>query len=240
MWGVGILSLAILQAFATSVPLAVLKLLCEPCCSGPSVQSALSALRAATRNLGSAWPFIPANLATFLEPVDDPAEDAGVRLARVSYAVLVPDYPPELGEVELELPCTPEEAIQVIQDSRSTPCHVRFPFLIPASPQSVVGHVTLLATPRWAPMVLTVLINTVAIDGRIFASYALEYADYSALIALADLPSQVAYDVFAGDDDQPLNEGVFVHLFPGMQITVIFCRPTATRWAPTCQGPHAP
>ncbi|CAE7176445.1 unnamed protein product, partial [Symbiodinium necroappetens] len=193
LYGVGLLSLGLWQAFAAS------------------------------SNLGLAWPLIPANPATFLDQeTDASAQEAGVQLTRISYAVMTPDYPPETGEVELELPCTPEEAIQAVQASRSTPCHLRFPFLTPASPQSVVGHAVLLATPRWAPLALTVLVNTSAIDGRIFACYALEYADYSTLIALADLPPQAAYDVYAGDDDQPLNEGAQIHMFPGMQIAIAF------------------
>ncbi|CAE7942823.1 unnamed protein product, partial [Symbiodinium necroappetens] len=223
LYGIGLLSFGLWQAFVASQPFAALKLLCEPCCAGPTVQSALSALRTATRNLGLAWPLIPANLANFLDPeTEAPAQEAGAQLTRISFAVLTPDYPPETGEVELDLPCTPEEVIQAVQASRPTPCHLRFPFLIPASPQSVVGHAVLLATPRWAPLALTVLVNTSAIDGRIFACYALEYADYSTLIAMADLPPQTAYDVYAGDDDQPLNEGVQIHLFPGMQIAITF------------------
>ena len=98
------------------------------------MQTALSALRTATRNLGLAWPLIPANLANFLDPeTEAPEQEASAQRTRIPYAVMTPGYPPEIGEVELELPCTPEEAIQAVQASRSTPCLLRFPFLIPAS-----------------------------------------------------------------------------------------------------------
>ncbi|CAE7155771.1 unnamed protein product, partial [Symbiodinium necroappetens] len=175
------------------------------------------------KNLGVAWPFFPANLAALFEPdLDEPNEHDTARPVRVSFAVLIPNYPPELGQVDLELPCTPDEAIEAIQAARSTASYIRFPFLTPASPQSVVGHAVVLAAPRWAPMIMTVLINTSGIDGRIFACHAPDYADCEVLIALADLPPQGDYHIFAGDDDQPLDDGAQAHLFPGIQISFTF------------------
>ena len=69
---------------------------------------------------------------------------------------------------------------------------------------------------------MTVLINTSDIDGRVFACHAPDYADCEILIALADLPPQGDYHIFAGDDDQPLDDGVQTHLFPGIQISFTF------------------
>ena len=208
---------------AVGLPVILYKLLCEPCCAGPSVDLALASLRTATRNLGVAWPFFPANLSTLLEPdLEEPDEQNAARPVRVSFAVLVPNYPPELGQADLELPCTPAEAIEAIQGARSTASYLRFPFLTPASPQSVVGYAVVLATPRWAPTTTTVLINTSEIDGRIFACHAPDYADCEILIALADLPPQGDYLIFAGDDDQPLDDGAQAHMFPGIQISFTF------------------
>ena len=208
-WVVPLSACLLTHLFTASLPVFFYKLLCEPCCTGLSVDSALASLRTATRNLGVAWPFFPANLAALLEPdLAELNEPAAARHTRVSFAVLIPNYPPELGQVDIEIPCTPDEAIEAIQAVRAAASYIRFPFLTPASPQSVVGHVVVLAAPRWAPMTMTVLINTSDIDGRrVFACHAPDYADCEILIALADLPPQGDYHIFAGDDDQPLNEG---------------------------------
>ncbi|OLQ07506.1 hypothetical protein AK812_SmicGene9087 [Symbiodinium microadriaticum] len=201
----------------------ICRLLCEPCCSTPSVQAALQALRTATRNLGAAWPLIPNNLAALFE-VEAEAQEPQVApsTTRVSFAVLTPDYPPELGEVDLELPCTPDEAIQAIQAARPTPSYVRFPFLVPASPQSIVGFAVVIATPRWAPSALTIMINTSAIDGRVFACNAPDYADFDTLVAMANLPPQADYHVFVGSDDQPIHEAAQIHLVAGIQVCITF------------------
>ena len=196
-----------------------LKLLSEPECERPATQQAVAALRSITRLMGWAWPYLPPSLDAFFAPevIDDQdhvSQETGVL---INFVVLKPEYVKETASLSLTLPCTLGEATEALQSARTTEDFIRFPHLQAVHPQSVPGHAVFVARPRWYPTAIIICVNTLAIDGRLFAAYTGEYADYDALCWHADLPSVVGYQVYVGGDDQPLPPGVRIHLADGMQ-----------------------
>ena len=139
----------------------------------------------------------------------------------VNFIVLKPEYVKETAALSLTLPCTLGEAIDTLQAARTTEDFIRFPHLWAVNPQSVSGHAVFVAGPRWHPTALIICVNTTAIDGRLFAAYTGDYADYEALCWHADLPPGAGYQVYVGDDDQPLPPYIRVHLVDGMQATFV-------------------
>ena len=80
---------------------------------------------------------------------------------------------------------TPAEVEAATQAIRC-PNHLRcFPALLPVLPQPSLGAVCYLAAPEWAPGLQGICIDTVALDGRLFASLAPEYVTRHELLTLA-------------------------------------------------------
>ena len=84
-----------------------------------------------------------------------------------------------------------------------------------------MGLLSTWALPRWYPTATVLCFNTAAIDGRIFAVFAPDRLDADDLCWLANLPSRLNYWVFVGGDDQPLPEGLQVHVVSGDQILFV-------------------
>ncbi|CAE7858636.1 unnamed protein product, partial [Symbiodinium necroappetens] len=184
---------------------------------------AVAALRSIMRLLGVAWPYLPSSLEGFYAPEVDEDPDYAVHEteALINFVVLKPEYVKETASLNLTLPCTLGEAIEVLQAARTTEDFIRFPHLHAVNPQSVPGHAVFVAGPRWYPATLIICVNTIAIDGRLFAAKNGEYADYDSLCWHADLPSGAGYQVYVGGDDQPLFSGVRIHLSDGMQAVFV-------------------
>ena len=199
------------------------KLLFEP--SNPSIGDSdlLASLRHATRLLGIEWPFMPSDMAAwFLQDVPGEFNQNTPETSRsVQFAVLKPDYCPELVTLELPIPCTLREAEDALQTARATENFIRFPHVHAVFPQSLVGQALFVAAPRWSPQAVVVCLNTAAVDGRVFAVYAPAYAEYEELCEMAALPPQAGYHVFVGGDDQAMLPGTLAHLVPGMQIAFV-------------------
>ena len=200
------------------------KLLCEPSGAGTRAHNLLTTLRTITRQLGFAWPHLQLDAAPF-QVLDEHTggwiEEGPVGDVMVPVAILKPEYSHELFAVELRLPCTLHDAVEIAQACRRTPDHLRFPHICAVDPQPVPGFATFLALPRWRPDAVVVCINAARVDGRVFADYVPSYASYESLCWFIDVPPQVGYDIYIGGDDQPLAPGVVVHLSAGMQICVV-------------------
>ena len=205
------------------------KVLREPASSGPPHDQRLHELRLITTRLGLPWLTLfdswldPHPLDIAEEPMTDLQESS---LVRIPFAVLVPDYAPELLEAPLSLPATLHEATEVLKDLREEEPQDRHPHLLSVLPQPVHGYATFVALPLWNPTALVICLNTSQIDSRVFASYAPDYTNQAGLIALAGLPPSLPYDVYLGIDAEPLRRDLDIHLYPGLQ--VLFLHPGST------------
>ncbi|OLQ02150.1 hypothetical protein AK812_SmicGene15076 [Symbiodinium microadriaticum] len=197
------------------------KILREPCPGTPSHAQRLEELRSITVRLGFPWPFGflggpalgPQNAEE--EHQDSPQQ---VATATINFAVLVPDYVPELSSTTLTIPATVHEAAESLRVVRDTASSEQFPHLCAVIPQPVEGFATFLALPQWNPTALAVCFNTLHVDSRVFSGYAPDYTDYTALVRLAGLPTQTPYDVYVATDEEPLPHDAQVHLHAGQQI----------------------
>ena len=168
------------------------RLLQEPVSFGVATQEAYQALREATRLLALPWPFTPVYPLLPHVQDDSDSESPVHRVAmHVGFAVLKPDYAPEKTSVELDMPCTLAEAEEALQASRFTSGFLRYPHLIHVRPQPLQGLAVFVALPRWYPSATVLCLNTAAIDGRIFATFAPDRLDAAELCWLAQLPSRL-------------------------------------------------
>ena len=200
----------------------VCRLLCDLASGCPRSNEAYQALRAANRLLAIPWPLAP--LYAFEPEVQDADEDDDPMqpiMMNISCVILKPEYVPERVNISLHMPCTLGEIMDALQASRSTPDFVRFPHLLHANPQPIRGLAVFVALPRWHPTATVICLNTAAIDGRIFATYAPDRLNVADLCWLADLPTQVNYVVYVAGDDQPLPPDLQVHIASGDHVVFL-------------------
>ena len=86
-----------------------------------------------------------------------------------NFLVFVPRFQPEAIYVALRPPCEVELALREVDDLRRSDTSVHFDLLLPAVPQPSHAFGSILAIPSWAADVVCVLIDTRALDGRLFA-----------------------------------------------------------------------
>ncbi|CAE7871297.1 hypothetical protein AK812_SmicGene3911 [Symbiodinium microadriaticum] len=181
----------------------------------------LEDLRSVTIALGGAWPFhspfngrVPGTLR------DSEEEDSAPHphLCWVQVLVLKCLYVPEKLSVAIGLPATPLEATTVIQGARPLTLSRDFPHLIAAAPQPFSEACVYIANPSWYGFDMVACADLTCIDGRIFAVRLPDYADRRVVLAHVDLPPGSHITVYVGFLEAPLQDGVPLHLFPGVTL----------------------
>eukprot|EP00439_Symbiodinium_sp_Y106_P006620 s9131_g1.t1 len=157
-----------------------------------------------------------------LQPADEgPSDfDAGEDFQTVPCIILCPEYTAELADVRIPLPATVDEVTDALHTARQSARAVEFPRLVPVLPQPSHGLAAFIAYPAWHFNDVLVCIDTVAIDGRLFATRSPAYVCKSDLIRLAGLLPGLDYEVFYNVDQELLGDRP-VHLFPGALITFL-------------------
>ena len=148
------------------------KLLQEPTPGQTPSDHAMHNARVATRRLGFVWPLRPATLPLADGPEAAPDEQAALvdeGLVSVTFVILIPEYVPEYVDMQLLLPQTPAEALEVLETCRNRTTAADFPLMTPAAPQPDPRHAYILATPEWAATDIILCCDLTMIDGRIFA-----------------------------------------------------------------------
>ncbi|CAE7947671.1 unnamed protein product [Symbiodinium sp. KB8] len=93
-----------------------------------------------------------------------------------------------------------------------------FPHLIAAAPQPAERTCYFLANPAWYSFDLIACADMAEIDGRVFAIRLPDYVDKQAVLAHVDLSPGVEVTIYAGFLDAPLQDGIPLHLFPGITL----------------------
>ena len=205
------------------MPSRSLKVLTEPACTNRREATALRALRRTAQQAGEPWPFVPhpASLTDDLPSEDSAEEDTSEHTAWAVVAVLVPAYSPELLTVALRFPTSFAEARNAIQDARAPEAVLTFPHLLPVAPQLFEDIAVCVALPDTPPDLVFLCLDLLEIDHRLFAVQAPDYLCRQELLELAALPPDFAVDIFVGSDEQPLVDGVFVHVMAGTTVSFL-------------------
>ena len=197
------------------------KLLSEPCAASGAFRDAIAFLRYAGPRLGQEWRYLPPPGASFVASDSDidlddemSSEDAAVH-----FAICAPGYAVHTLTVDLRLPATVPEAINLVRAERSQEWELRLPFLTPARPQPCPGIAVLIAAPRWAAPphegLVILCLDTSRIDNRLFAAVSPSYVDRLRLLQLADLPLELGIQVFLGSHSLPVVDGHAQHVVHG-------------------------
>ncbi|CAE7699183.1 unnamed protein product [Symbiodinium sp. CCMP2456] len=191
----------------------------EPLGRTPGEQRHIDQLRSITQLLGGPWmPSLPNVMFDHVLDLDtasaDPSEDSG-EFRLVSCAVLKHDYAVELFTVAIRIPAVQGELEEALQQARNPTARHLFPSLLPAIPQPHTGTATFVAAPRWCPFHHGVVFDTSRFDDRIFVAFTPAYASRGVLLRIADLPVHLGVEVWVGLADEPLRDGLEIHLFPG-------------------------
>ena len=197
------------------------KIAIEPTGSGSDDQGILDDLRSITLDLGFAWPYrapfglhVPGVLHDFEESDTSPSTEPGW----VRVIVLKWMFSPERLMVSVRLPATPTEAVAAVQGARLRSYAHDFPHLIAAAPQPAERTCYFLANPAWYSFDLIACADMAEIDGRVFAIRLPDYVDKQAVLAHVDLSPGVEVTIYAGFLDAPLQDGIPLHLFPGITL----------------------
>ena len=200
------------------------KLDLEPTAQSAREQQVLDHLRSLTMSLGGPrMPGAPAVPPEFMQFVaeDGPVQALGPRTRRVPCTVLKHDYVNEFFEVDLVVPATEAEALQVIQVSRERSYRELFPALHPVTPQPFLGEVVCIASPSHQAGYVSVCLDTTAFDHRLFVARVPVYASWRELVAVADLPPQTSPEVWTDNDCLLADEHAQVHVFTGMCVRFV-------------------
>ena len=190
------------------------KLLTEPVGRTHIEARTLHRLRDATRRLGGRWiTDPPLHLPGLmpLQPADEDLSDSddGEDVQTVSCIILCPEYTAELVDIRIPLPSTVVEATAALNKYGQAACQSCW--LPETSP---------CPAPAWHSNDVLVCIDTVAIDGRLFAARLPAYVCKSDLVRFAGLLPGLDYEVFYNVDQEPLGDRP-VHMFPGALVTFL-------------------
>ena len=197
------------------------RFLTEPTGSTPAETDHLNHLRSLTTSLGGTWLAgdrrpLPVDLLQTNEANQPQVVGATEHLQDIGVAVLKVDYAPELLTIRLALPATPEEAERATQEVRApAPCQ-HFPHILPVLPQPNLGIICYMAFPAWSPNSQCICMDTIAIDGRLFAAIVPEYVTRQELLVLAGVDVFPEVHVWIGPGPALLEDEGYVHAYPGM------------------------
>ena len=186
--------------------------------------SAYANARLATRLLGQPWPLTPGILPNLPGPLAEPDEDEALSeaaLTSVVFSLLAPDYKPEIVELQLLLPQTVEEALEVLDTCRSQVTKSLFPGLQPVCPQPDPRWGFVLLLPDWASERAIVCIDLSMLDGPIFAAAAAPDVDKHILLNMAGLSGAAEVDILVPGFDRPIVYGEEVRIETGMCISLV-------------------
>ncbi|CAE7890928.1 unnamed protein product [Symbiodinium necroappetens] len=198
------------------------KLLHEPRSSSPALSQLVADLRRITTRLDQPWRYAAAEDDIQLA---DAAETASTQTASseeptlLHFVLLSPGRTATHIAFHHVLPATLDEVLAQTQAERTPDDRLRFPNVVPASPQPCPGSGVLLALPSWCrddPTALCFLcLDLTAVDGRILAVVSPHYVSRRHLLHMADLPIESDIAVHMKDDFMPLPGNLQYHVATG-------------------------
>ena len=209
------------------------KLLEEPTPTSPWEVQALTFLEFFADQFGQPWRYQPAwriqeRLA--LAPPMPAWEESLQRIVSIAVAIATPGYDFERFSVEVFVPIDSAALLPQVQAARATSRAQHFPMLVPALPQPSPGWILFLALPGWNPQASVALVDSRALDGRLFALSVPPRVNRSTFLYLAGVMSSLPVNVHTSFDPGPLLEYHDASIFPGQCLFVV---PNDTASPPT-------
>ena len=115
------------------------------------------------------------------------------------FHVLIPDYHAEVFQVQLRSPCTVASALDTVADTRDGDTAIHFDRLCPAHPQPDPSFACVLALPPWDAHRRVGVMDTRAIDGRLFAHTMPERLNRSSFLLHLEVPDSPGLQVYLRD-----------------------------------------
>ncbi|CAE7777849.1 hypothetical protein AK812_SmicGene16718 [Symbiodinium microadriaticum] len=147
-----------------------------------------------------------------LEDASPPSVSGLVELLQIQALVYVPDFVPEIVELELTIPATVPSLLACLQDARLAYQSSSFPDLFPAKPQIVPAFAIFVAAPLWQRGTSVVLFDCLMYDGTFFAKTVQRRLNRESLMLAAGLPHDAAVHVYV--------RGAVNHLGLGERLTI--------------------
>ena len=134
------------------------------------------------------------------------------------FLVFSPRYQHESYQLELQVPCTLELALEALANIRDSGCSVHFEELFPAFPQPDVAFASIVAAPSWASTQCCVLIDSRDYDGRLFSIEIKGRLNRSSLLLHIQVPDSADIRLYCGR--VILENDLWIDFLPGETITV--------------------
>ena len=105
--------------------------------------------------------------------------------------------------------------------SRDGSCARQDDLLLPVSPLEGMETLFFIAVPPWATLSCVVCVDTLALDGRAYASLAPDTVDIFSALDLIGAPLTADLDIFVDAATSPLRDGEEVGLRPGSRLRFV-------------------
>ena len=141
--------------------------------------------------------------------------------AKLQVLVYVPDFVPEIVEVEVSLPAAVESLLAKLKAARPPEQASSFPILSPASPQPLRSLAIFVAGPEWQSYTVMILVDCRRYNGCMFARAVPHSLSRESLMQAAGLPADEAVHVYVHGLIQPLAIDQRITLLHGMTVSFV-------------------
>ena len=135
-----------------------------------------------------------------------------------NFFVFSPRYQHESYQLELQVPCTLEHALEALAVIRDSGCSIHFEELFPAFPQPDVAFASIVSAPSWASTQCCVLVDSREYDGRLFSIEIRGRLNRSSLLLHIQVTDSADIRLYCGR--VILENDVWRDFLPGETITV--------------------
>ncbi|OLP80330.1 hypothetical protein AK812_SmicGene39256, partial [Symbiodinium microadriaticum] len=135
-------------------------------------------------------------LAAPQEAVSPPSATGLFAAVRIQALVYVPDFVPEVVDLNIEVPQALPAFLESLQAARLAYQSASFPVLFPATPQPASAFAILVAGPMWQQFTTVVLFDCLDYDGTLFAKSVHQRLSRESLLLAAGIPPDAAVHVY--------------------------------------------
>ncbi|CAE7947452.1 RPS25 [Symbiodinium sp. KB8] len=153
--------------------------------------------------------------------VSDEEEDSLWYLADLAFTLLAPEYQAEVVVMQVVLPQTQVEVLDLLETCRGRDNSVMFPCMSPVHPQPDHCSVHVVMHPAWMQGRVVVCMDLLQYDGRLFAAAAAPLVDSYTLLNMAGLSSASHITVYVPGLSGPVSPGEEVFLSTGDCVTFV-------------------
>ena len=140
---------------------------------------------------------------------------------KVNALIYVPDFLPEVVEVQVSFPSTPTQFIAAVDHNRCPEQASAFPELHPAVPQPLQALAIFVAAPRWQIDTATVIFDCRAVQAGFFARVVPRYLNRESLLVAAGFRSEDPIHVHVDGLLRPLGIDQRTNMTTGQTVQLV-------------------